>query len=432
MKKRTLFITIILVAAYILCGMAIAFAYTVIGGPAPLSGKGVIPLNPGSVLDDFATNSSLNKWNCVTGVFGSTLTSTTQPGYCTKSWDATGQALKLDYDVRNSTSFSGYSSQMGGGSLTSPTAYTAVSFLVKGAVGGEFFKIQLKNNSTTSYADTASTYYRNLSSVYVTDYLTGGVTTGWQKVTIPFHAFANLDGFSSMKEFVIVFEGDQSRANGIATPQGTIYIDNIQFETTAVTSVRVSYFGHKIGVCSLGGSMGNFDPAGNTYPTNPSATYSIVNSDYSSAPYSMQTQYTVNPGFAGQDFIFGGGNADSTLTAVTHSEKMGWIAVEHNFTGFSSLKFSVRSLATGQNPVILRIELVDNGGTRYVRKASVTDSWQPWIINFSEFVDANDVSKHNLEKTSIKQMNIVYEDWAIGDAGGNKVGGIYIDDIRFE
>ncbi len=390
-----------------------------------VTGSATKPVTPGAVLDDFSSDSAINKWGCLTGTFGSTLTASTQPGYCTKTWDAAGQTLKLDYDVTNSASFSGYSSQMGGSSLTSPTAYTAISFLVKGAAGGEFFKIQLKNTSITAYTDPnppATTYYRDSASVYITDYLAGGVTTGWQKATIPFHAFANLDSFSSMKEFVIVFEGDQSRANGIATPKGTIYIDNIQFETAAVTSVKVSSFEHKIGVCSLGGSIGNF--GAQTYPANPSATYSIVNSTYTSPPYSMQTQYTVNPGFSGQDFIFGGGNSDNTLGAVAHPEKMGWIAVPHDFTGFNSLKFSVRSLATGQNPVILKIELVDNGGTRFVRKASVTDSWQPWTIDLTEF--------SGLDKASIKQMNIVYEDWVIAGAGGNQVGGIYIDDIRFE
>ena len=68
--------------------------------------------------------------------------------------------------------------------------------------------------------------------------------------------------------------------------------------------------------------------------------------------------------------------------------------------------------------------MIDDVDTRYVRKASVIDSWAEWTINFSEF--------SGLRITTIKQMNIVYEDWSIGGAGGNKVGGIYIDDIRFE
>lgn len=396
-------------------------------------GTATKPLTPDLLLDDFRYAAPVNLWSVSTGTFSSSsLVPPPANAICVATYISdsnaySGYSLKLNYDVTAAASYAGYFSQMGGGSLTSlgtsSVTCTAISFYVKGAVGGEFFKVQLKNASTTLYTDPSTTYYRNSASVYITDYLTGGVTNGWQKVTIPFHAFANLDGFSSMKEFVIVFEGDQSRSNGIATPTGTIYIDNIQFETAAVTSVKVSSFGHKIGVNALGGSIGNFGDA--TYPANPSATYSIVNSAYTSAPYSMQTQYTVDPGFAGQAFIFGGGNSDDALGSVTHSDKMGWIAIPHNFTGFNSLKFSVRSLASGQNPVVLKIELVDNGGTRFARISSVTNSWQSWAIDLNtQFPDLN--------KTSIKQMNIVYEDWVISSFRGNKVGGIYIDDIRFE
>lgn len=429
--NRRLLISVLAVFILVAGSISIVRAYTVLDTAAAIRAEGQIPFTHGALLDDFRYAAPVNVWNATTDTFSSS--ALTPPpsnaictaSYTTEAYGGSGYSLKLDYNVTAAGSYAGYSSQLGGGSLTSPTAYTAISFYVKGAVGGEFFKVQLKNASTTLYTDPSTTYYRNSASVYITDYLTGGVTTGWQKVTIPFHAFTNLDGFSSMKEIVIVFEGDQSRLNGIPSPQGTVYIDNIQFETMAVTSVKVSSFGHKLSVCAFGGSIGNFNPSGNTYPANPSSQYSFSSATYISAPYSMMSQYTViYPGWAGHSFIFGGGNADYALGSVTHPEKMGWVAVPHDFTGFNSLKFSVRSLATGQNPVMLRIELVDNGGTRFVRKSAVTDSWQPWTIDLTEFSDLN--------KTSIKQMNIVYEDWSIEGAGGNWVGGIYIDDIRFE
>ena len=429
-----IYLTIILITAVFAGRYAAATTIVAQDGVGATASKAV---TPGPILDDFSSAAPVNTWSCQTGTFVSQAgTPPVDNATCAASYTSnpsiaySGYSLALTYNVTSSGSYAGYFSNMGSQSLTSPTAYTAVSFWVKGAAGGEFFKIQLKNTSTTAYIDNnapATAYYRNSAAVYITDYLTGGVTTGWQKVTIPFDAFANLDQFSSMKELVIVFEGDQSKANGITVPQGTIYIDNIQFETAAVTSVKVSSFGHKLGVCALGGDIGNFDPIGNTYPTNPSAAYSF-STVANSAPYSMLSQYTVNPGWAGHDFIFGGGNTDDSIATVAHPEKMGWIAVAHNFSNFNYLKFSVRALDSTHNPVVLRIELVDNSGTRYVRKTSVTTDWAEWSIGIGAL--NNEFS--GLDRASIKQVNIVYEDWVIAGFNGNKVGSIYIDDIRFE
>jgi len=409
-------------------------AYQVLGGPTSVTSQGTVPfLGPQALLDDFATNSTLNKWNCATGAFGSTLSVTTQPGYCTASWDPAGQALKLDYDVRYSTSYSGYYSQMGGGNLTSPTAYTAVSFLVKGAVGGEFFKVELKNTNSLKYWDAteATNYYRNTASVYVNDFHEDGkVTTAWRKVTIPLKNFVNLDSFSSMKEIVFTFENNMSSQNSSPT-QGTIYIDNITFETTPVSAIKVDSFKDKVTVNSLGGNMGvtgngtaslSFAPMSDAYHT----CLNALKYDFNvSATYSYTAAF----------FIFGGGYTDNT---VEKPDKGGWIKVLQNFNAFNAITFWARAETDAKNPVGFKVELHDFVGTGdgepfYKIEASATNhltaSWQKYTIPFTNFKDWPPYQVP-LDKSRISELVFTIEER--NTPLGHEIGTIYIDDIRFE
>ena len=119
-------------------------------------------ITPGPLLDDFRYAAPSNVWNCPTGTFSSASSPMPADAFCTASYTndpaitygGTGNSLQLAYNVTRSASYAGYYSKMDTGNLTSPTAYTVISFQVKGAAGGEFFKIQLKNTSTTSYSDT--------------------------------------------------------------------------------------------------------------------------------------------------------------------------------------------------------------------------------------------------------------------------------------
>ena len=197
----------------------------------------------GSVLDNFNDNGIFNIWGGETGTF----TDAAKDGSCSKTNNLSEQyegnfCLKLTYDVSETDSFAGYYSRLMSYDLS---MYTALTFYVKGAVGGEFFKIQLKNTGTTSYwydangdTDEQTHYYRNVASVYITDYLDGGVTTGWQKVSIPLRNFSNLDGFSEMKELVIAFENSQAETNG-SPVAGSIYIDKIEMISNTVNSLRI-------------------------------------------------------------------------------------------------------------------------------------------------------------------------------------------------
>jgi len=355
----------------------------------------------GPVLDDFNDGGKLNNWGYNTGSFASTGVAS-----CIDSRDATSPqegsfCLKLDYDVSPSESYAGYWSLLEGEDLS---GYTSISFWVKGTAGGEYFKVELKNNSADNN--------RNRAAVYVTDYLDGGVTTGWQEVTIPFHNFVNLDSWNNMKELVFVFENSQSVTNESST-QGTIYIDKISFGSSSVDEVRIDYFGDKLGTCALGGNIGDMQPS----PTPPAPqyyTHSFTTDEYVSSPGALASSYnaTSDP-WGGQFIIFGGGND-------------GWTEIPHNFSEYNYVTVWIKAKSATENPKILKVEVVDRASPPFlaVYLKKMTTSWQRYAIPLSAFAGLN--------KKNISKMTFVYEDWRIQNEGGSKTGVLYIDDLQFE
>ena len=381
----------ILASLLSLCGIAFAQVVDTAGVEANTTVVETIIYGP--VLDDFNDGGKLNNWGYNTGAFNSTGAS------CIDSRDATSPqegsfCLKLDYDVLLQESYAGYWSLLEGEDLS---GYTSISFWVKGTAGGEYFKVELKNNSTDTN--------RNRAAVYVTDYLDGGVTTGWQEVTIPFHNFVNLDGWNNMKELVFVFENYQSDTNG-SPPQGTIYIDKISFGSSAVDQVRIDYFGDKLGTCALGGNIGDMH--------GPGYTHSFTTSEYRSSPCSLESIYDVNPNsWGGQFIIFGGG-------------ENGWTEIPHDFSDYNYVIVWIKAKSATENPKILKVEMVDRTSSPYpaVFLRKISTDWQRYAIPLSAFA--------GLYKNNISKMTFVYEDWRIDGDGGSRTGVLYMDDIQFE
>lgn len=438
------FISILICFCLIAGGVNPLYAYTPLRSAVSISGEGEIPLTPGPLLDDFATGTGTNVWNDITGTFkseGTPSDPTFPEGSCTVSYTnnptemygSTGHSLKLNYDVsayrgsgdEREGSYAGYFSKLGSGSLS---AYTTLSFYVKGQVGGETFKIEFKNNSSTSYYyddpnDPEKThYYRNKAQIYVTDYLDGGVTTNWQLVTIPLRNFANLDGWSSMKEFIITFENLASYHNS-SPAQGAIYIDEIRFGAPVINDIRIDHFGDNVYLCALGGGMGNMP---NEPPTQPYSDISFSNTVSHNSPNSLLSEYYTFPFpyWAGAFIIFGGGNADDSLGVLEYPDKMGFIGVPQNFSDYNYLSFYIRAKSSTENPVTLKVELPSNSGTSSVYITGVTTGWQLARLPLSSFT--------GLDKSTIKQVNFVYEFTPIVLDGGNWAGGVYIDELQFE
>jgi len=381
-----------------LCG--IAFAQVVDTAGVEANTTVVETIISGPVLDDFNDGGKLNNWGYDTGAFNSTGAS------CIDSRDATSPqegafCLKLDYNVSTSASYAGYWSLLGGENLS---IYNSISFWVKGTAGGEFFKIELKNNGTDNN--------RKSAIVYVTDYLDGGVTTSWQEVTIPFHNFVNLDSWNNMKELVFVFENYQSVTNGSPT-NGTIYIDKISFGSSAVDQVRIDYFGDKLGTCALGGNIGDMQPS-QTPPAPQYSTHSFSTDEYVSSPAALESTYNVtSDSWGGQYIIFGGGTD-------------GWTEIPHDFSDYNYVTLWIKVKSGTGNPKILKVEMVDRTNPPFpaVYLKKMTTDWQEYVIPMSAFA--------GLDKKNIKKITFVYEDWRIQNEGGSKTGVLYIDNLQFE
>ncbi len=382
-------------------------AYQSVSGPASITSQGTIPINPGPTLDNFNQGIGVNLWNCITATFakaGSAANCAVNYPTSDAPVATPGKCLQLTYNVADSGTYAGYSSKLGPSNIA---AYTAISFWVKGAVGGEFFKVELKNANTNVNT--------NHAAVYVTDYLDSGITTAWQQVTIPLHNFANISDWSSATEFCVTFESDQSGIVG-AAKQGIIYIDDITFGNSTINVVRINYFSTKLGRTALGGNMGDMP---NPYPTVSWASSSFSSADYKNPPYSLLSQYNVSSAeqWSGHFMIFGGGDDGATPIA-------------HDFRAFRYLRFAVKARSAAENPKTFKVEIIDGTATTkgYIVTGILASDW----INVSIDMTAADMNGNYLTRASMKQVNIIYEKWRIQAANGkyNGPGAVYIDDMR--
>ena len=133
---------------------------------------------------------------------------------CSEAFDSlnrrgtNGFAMKIDYDVDSSNpAYNGLWMFL---QNFDASKYDNLSFWVKGDSKEGYttvFKVELKNTS------------RQVGRYYVTS-----VTDKWQQIVIPLKEFKGITDFSSLTEFVIVFE-DRVASN----KDGVIYIDDIAF-----------------------------------------------------------------------------------------------------------------------------------------------------------------------------------------------------------
>ena len=425
---------ILLVTIAVVAGLsASASAYRSFSNAIPITSQGTIPFTPGALLDDFRNaKSGLNVWNCATGAFSSSAASITASCITDTAivYGGTGNSLKLTYNVDAMDSYAGYFTNLGGGNVSS---YTAVSFYVKGANGGELIKIELKNKSGTVYHDdnAGTDYFRNVATVYVPDFLAGGVTTAWQKVTIPLKNFANLDGFTSMNELVFVFENTQSGINGSRT-HGAVYIDNIKFENPSVDVLGAAYFGTKLNINSLGGYMA---VTGGTSGGSGSISFASLSDGNHTAANALKYNYNVSVvgSYAAAFSEIGGGNTDST---VQKPEKGGWIAIRQDFSAYNYITFWARAATDATNPTGFKVELHDFSGIGTgepfykINKTDtnhLTTAWQKYSIPLANFMDWSSVP---LEKNHIAEIVFTIEYY--NTPGDHDVGAMYIDDVQFE
>lgn len=132
---------------------------------------------------------------------------------CAESFDSVnrrgtrGFSMKIDYDVDSKNpAYNGFWMFL---QDFDASGYDNLSFWVKGDSEEGYttvFKIELKNNK------------KQVGRYYVTN-----ITDQWQEIIIPLKEFKGIDDFSSLSEFVIVFE-DRVASN----KDGVIYIDDVK------------------------------------------------------------------------------------------------------------------------------------------------------------------------------------------------------------
>jgi len=120
--------------------------------------------------------------------------------------DANGYALRLEYDVDSpNPAYNGFWMKLVGEDLSK---YNTLNFYIKGDVKSGFtkrVKLELKDQSNKP-----------------SPYIISGVTDQWQKFSIPFEKFKRVADWTSMNEFVVVFDDINSRPKS-----GTIYLDSV-------------------------------------------------------------------------------------------------------------------------------------------------------------------------------------------------------------
>src|SRR3989338_6238091 len=122
--------------------------------------------------------------------------------------DPAGYSIRLDYDVDSpNPAYNGFWMKLNG---EDATKYNTISFYMKGdgkAAYTKRVKIELKDMS-------------NKPSPYIVT----GLTDQWQKFSIPFEKFRRVTDWTSMNEFVVVFDDINSSPKA-----GTVFVDHVTF-----------------------------------------------------------------------------------------------------------------------------------------------------------------------------------------------------------
>lgn len=242
-------------------------------------------------------------------------------------------ALSITYDFP-SGQWSGYWSFMRSDeSGYDLSGYQNLKFWVKGATGGEKFKVEI--------ADTGDTLGTE-PEVQVTSYI-ANVTTAYQQVTIPLADFTGLDT-SAVRQVNIVFD---------QTPRsGKVYIDNIRFTGPGSSSE---------------GSISVLDKMDEPAPISGWENYG--------AEEDKGVTTTSLDSISGQD-----GRALELTYSFNRGDIDDWVVIERdwgrNIAGSDSFRFKYKGTGSANN---LELRVMDKNGTVFSKKIyNVTNTEGEW------------------------------------------------------
>jgi len=326
--------------------------------------------NPFLLVDDFRDTNPANVPGEDSGMFDNPEAGGTIAAYYDR------ESLRLDYDVLGTDKYAGYYTQLSQADLT---RYNAVTFLVKGASGGEKAKIGLRDSLD------------NEPKIVLSEYLRTGVTTSWQKVTIPLAVFTRVVDWSRMESFVVAFE------NRIGSGVGTIYLDDVKFENIPFVPVVVDNFNDMTGENGLGGSLWTSIGGGATIYIgyDPANAYGNTGAGY----------YILYDGVTG------------TAWAARGTDLMGL-----NASAARTLSFYIKGASGGERP---NVYLANRDGAIETKRfvdiedyITLTTAWQRVDIPLEDF------AVKGIDLTSLAYFQVVFE-WEEVE------GIIYLDNIQF-
>lgn len=324
--------------------------------------------HPYLLVDDFNDGNPTNVLGGNSGTFAADF-----GGWAQKRYQ--GGLLQLDYDVRDPNTYAGYYTLLQHGDLV---GYSAITFMIRGNAGGEKIKLGLRDDT------------HHETKIIINEYLARGITNAWQKVTIPLAAFASVIDWSSMDNFNIDFE------YGIGSGSGTVYLDNIKFETISNLPIVVDNYDNMSGENGVGGHLWAYGGGGAGIVT----AYDTAN-PYGGYGAAYQVTYVdVAP--------------EAWATAVTELADL-------NASTARTLSFYIKGAHGAERP---NIYLASQNGATTVRKyvdienyGTVTTSWQRMDIPLADFAD------QGVDLSGLASLEVVFEWEAM-------TGTVYLDKVQ--
>lgn len=326
------------------------------------------------LVDDFNQKKSTNSFNALTTVFTSEESDSVEPDFSVEDAQGKGHALRLAYDVSEEGSYGGYLSPLPHLDLWE---YDRLSFFVKSDEGAQDLFVGLKDANGQE------------SKVLIGSYLPQGLSSEWQKVTIPLVAFSN----------IVDWGGVDLLSFSFAYPfhsQGVVLLDQLAFQK-GIKHILVDNFERDEDKNAVDGPYWTF--VNGNAAINGKRTHNSPNGIYR--------------------LSFGGNIGKIKAYASDVKSFAGWTTQIGGIdcSQCEQLSFHVRGAEGGENATIY----LDDGNFRWglelAKFAKITTDWQQVTIPVEMFAEAG------VDLSHLDKLHVMFEGW-------NMSGTIYLDDIQ--
>ncbi len=327
------------------------------------------------LIDNFNQKKSTNALGQLTTTFVDTTGGTITTEFTRKNAHGNGHSLALRYDVPGAAGYAGYISNVPALDLR---GYQTLTLFLKGDDDRQDALVGLRDLSGLE------------RKIPISLYLPDGITTDWQKVTIPLVAFSDDLAWSSVDAVTLSFEHQLHSGS-------TLYVDDIGFDRNLDSFV-----------------VDNFDSStdrnllGRRHRT------------FTSGAAAVNGTHTM----ASEDGIYrlsyGGNIGELRAYASDLKSYGGWTTALGGIdcAKCGRLSFDIRGAEGEENLTIYLDDGSFRWGVEISKYTSVTTDWQTVTIPLFEFAE------YGVDLTHLAALQFVFE-------GAKMSGTIYVDDISF-